>query len=75
MMQLTPQWSYLSYREDNHESTVGDWLVNTSLFEQAWRAVCIGDANWWWSSWICTAAVFFAAGIWCESEYKVLLFI
>lgn len=46
---------------------MGQWLVNTSLFEQAWRAVCDGIPNWWWSSFICTAAVFFCATIYYQS--------
>lgn len=53
-------------------ATVGDWLVNTSLFAQAWRAVCVGAPNWWWSSWICTAAIIFTAIIWSESELQVM---
>ncbi|KAL1406231.1 asparagine-linked glycosylation protein [Vanrija albida] len=58
------KWSYVSYERNEPGATYGDWLVGTSLFEQAWRAVCVGDAQWWWSSWICTAAILFTAIIW-----------
>lgn len=52
---------------------MGQWLVNTSLFEQAWRAVCDGIPNWWWSSFICTAAVFFCAAIYYQSTLHDLM--
>ncbi|GMK57824.1 hypothetical protein CspeluHIS016_0406580 [Cutaneotrichosporon spelunceum] len=61
------KWSYTSYVSVRPGATMSEWLVNTSLFVQAWRAVCVGPPNWWWSSWICTAAIFFAAIIWSET--------
>ncbi|BEJ12922.1 hypothetical protein CspHIS471_0300960 [Cutaneotrichosporon sp. HIS471] len=61
------KWSYTSYISVRPGATAGDWLVNTSLFAQAWRAVCVGAPNWWWSSWICTAAILFTAIIWSET--------
>ncbi|KAJ7653248.1 hypothetical protein DFH06DRAFT_529755 [Mycena polygramma] len=36
------------------------WLLNTSLFEQAWASVCFGAVNWWWSQQLCL----FTVGTW-----------
>lgn len=47
---------------------MGQWLANTALFEQAWRIVCTGASNWWWSSFICTWTVIYTAIIWRECE-------
>ncbi|EAL18406.1 hypothetical protein CNBJ3290 [Cryptococcus deneoformans B-3501A] len=60
-------WSYQDFAVYNSPSTVGQWLANTGLFEQAWSIVCNGPGNWWWSSWICTWTVAFTAIVWFES--------
>ncbi|WVQ83370.1 hypothetical protein IAT38_005511 [Cryptococcus sp. DSM 104549] len=60
-------WSYNDYSFLHKSTSVGQWLVNTKLFEQAWTIVCQGPANWWWSSWICTWTVVFTAIIRSES--------
>ncbi|KAK7052425.1 hypothetical protein R3P38DRAFT_1644804 [Favolaschia claudopus] len=39
---------------------IASWLVNTSLFEQAWASVCFGNVNWWWSQQLCL----FTVGAW-----------
>ncbi|KAJ7449296.1 hypothetical protein FB451DRAFT_1288047 [Mycena latifolia] len=39
---------------------MSSWLLNTSLFEQAWASVCFGDVNWWWSQQLCL----FTVGAW-----------
>ncbi|KAJ7717704.1 hypothetical protein B0H16DRAFT_1897835 [Mycena metata] len=39
---------------------MSQWLLNTSLFEQAWAHVCFGKANWWWSQQLCL----FTVGAW-----------
>ncbi|TEB20283.1 hypothetical protein FA13DRAFT_1801065 [Coprinellus micaceus] len=36
------------------------WLRDTSLFEEAWYAVCEGRLNWLWSEQLCL----FTAGVW-----------
>lgn len=36
------------------------WLLDTSLFRQAWAAVCSGLFNWWWSEQLCL----YTAGAW-----------
>ncbi|THU98956.1 hypothetical protein K435DRAFT_795244 [Dendrothele bispora CBS 962.96] len=33
------------------------WLVDSTLFEQAWVTVCAGPLNWWWSEQICAYTV------------------
>ncbi|WWC67918.1 uncharacterized protein I206_101836 [Kwoniella pini CBS 10737] len=60
-------WSYKYHSKLNQSSSIGNWLVHTPLFEQAWTIVCTGRANWWWSSWICTWTVLFTAIVWSES--------
>ncbi|KAJ8082727.1 hypothetical protein PM082_008583 [Marasmius tenuissimus] len=39
---------------------ITNWLVDTSLFEEAWKKACTGSVNWWWSEQICT----YVAGPW-----------
>ncbi|KAJ7707952.1 hypothetical protein B0H16DRAFT_1823524 [Mycena metata] len=39
---------------------MSQWLLNTSLFEQAWAHVCFGKVNWWWSQQLCL----FTVGAW-----------
>ncbi|KAF7324900.1 hypothetical protein MKEN_00532200 [Mycena kentingensis (nom. inval.)] len=36
---------------------LSQWLLNTSLFEQAWAGVCFGRFNWWWSQQLCLFTV------------------
>ncbi|KAF8603185.1 hypothetical protein BDV93DRAFT_523538 [Ceratobasidium sp. AG-I] len=36
------------------------WLMGSDLFEQAWRRVCQGPLNWWWSEQLCI----FTVGVW-----------
>jgi len=36
------------------------WLLQTSLFKQAWAAVIFGPVNWWWSEQLCL----YTAGAW-----------
>ncbi|ORY31017.1 hypothetical protein BCR39DRAFT_527796 [Naematelia encephala] len=59
--------SYNTYLASHLNASMGTWLQNTALFEQAWSAVCRGPANWWWSSFICTWTVLFTAVVWIES--------
>ncbi|WVR04606.1 hypothetical protein IAU60_001616 [Kwoniella sp. DSM 27419] len=59
-------WSYDDFARRNTAS-LGQWLVHTPLFEQAWTVVCTGRAHWWWSSWICTWTIIFTAIVWTES--------
>ncbi|KAF5356381.1 hypothetical protein D9758_009530 [Tetrapyrgos nigripes] len=33
------------------------WLIDSTLFEQAWATVCAGPLNWWWSEQICAYTV------------------
>nr|XP_019005182.1 alpha-1,2-mannosyltransferase [Kwoniella mangroviensis CBS 8507]OCF68643.1 alpha-1,2-mannosyltransferase [Kwoniella mangroviensis CBS 8507] len=61
------QWSYKYHSKLNQTNSIGNWLVHTPLFEQAWTIVCTGRANWWWSSWICTWTIVFTALVWTES--------
>ncbi|WVW78496.1 hypothetical protein I302_100451 [Kwoniella bestiolae CBS 10118] len=60
-------WSYRYHSKLNQTNSIGNWLVHTPLFEQAWTVVCTGRANWWWSSWICTWTIVFTAIVWTES--------
>ncbi|KAJ7713155.1 hypothetical protein B0H16DRAFT_1811366 [Mycena metata] len=39
---------------------ISQWLLNTSLYKQAWAHVCFGKANWWWSQQLCL----FTVGTW-----------
>ncbi|KAL1745086.1 hypothetical protein HDZ31DRAFT_37172 [Schizophyllum fasciatum] len=62
------RWSYIDYAARTGASAakinlaqVADWLVNTSLFEQAWMAVSFGyPLRWWISEQLCI----FTAGAW-----------
>ncbi|WWD21459.1 hypothetical protein CI109_105944 [Kwoniella shandongensis] len=63
-------WSYHDFSYLNSSSGIGQWLVKTPLFEQAWTVVCGGPSNWWWSSWICTWTVIFTAIVWSESARR-----
>ncbi|KAJ6617537.1 hypothetical protein B0H10DRAFT_2164393 [Mycena sp. CBHHK59/15] len=58
------QWSFTNY--ENLNTTVSNgyilsrmsrWLIDTSLFEQAWARVCFGAVNWWWSQQLCLYTV------------------
>ncbi|TFK26067.1 hypothetical protein FA15DRAFT_686677 [Coprinopsis marcescibilis] len=50
-------WSFHDYEGDIPPASIpttviqrmSDWLVNSTLFEQAWGYVCFGSMNWWWS--------------------------
>ncbi|KAF9565375.1 hypothetical protein CPC08DRAFT_659183 [Agrocybe pediades] len=60
-------WSFANYESLHPSSTsqdllhrVASWLHDTSLFEQAWFAVCAHPLNWWWSEQLCT----FTVGAW-----------
>ncbi|WWC86926.1 uncharacterized protein L201_001805 [Kwoniella dendrophila CBS 6074] len=59
--------SYTNHSITNQTDSIGNWLLNTRLFEQAWSVVCNGPAHWWWSSWICTWTIVFTAIVWSES--------
>ncbi|KAJ3524846.1 hypothetical protein NMY22_g10831 [Coprinellus aureogranulatus] len=39
---------------------MASWLRDTSLFEEAWYAVCAGKLNWLWSEQLCL----FTVGVW-----------
>ncbi|KAJ7702541.1 hypothetical protein B0H16DRAFT_1831974, partial [Mycena metata] len=61
-------WSFTDY-EQSARATIStgltvekmsQWLLNTSLFEQAWAHVCFGKVNWWWSQQLCL----FTVGAW-----------
>jgi len=62
------QWSFVEYERSVPGSSVGptllvrvaNWLMNTALFEQAWKIVCDGPLRWWWSEQLC----FFTVGFW-----------
>ncbi|KAJ1310688.1 hypothetical protein OPQ81_009214 [Rhizoctonia solani] len=60
------QWSFRdfeshqSYVENSFPDRVTQWLIGTDLFEQAWRRVCEGPLNWWWSEQLCILTV----GVW-----------
>jgi hypothetical protein len=60
------QWSFHDY-EQSLSTQSGDfyerltnWLRGTELFEQAWKIVCAGPLNWWWSEQLCL----FTVGAW-----------
>ncbi|KAJ7158055.1 hypothetical protein C8R46DRAFT_1165229 [Mycena filopes] len=58
-------WSFTDYERSriSTELTIkrlSQWLLNTSLFEQAWANVCFGQVNWWWSQQLCL----FTVGAW-----------
>ena len=44
---------------------ITDWLINTTLFEEAWGAVSFGRMNWWWSEQLCL----FTVGAWTVFLY------
>ncbi|KNZ78368.1 hypothetical protein J132_01021 [Termitomyces sp. J132] len=58
-------WSFRSYEDSLGQETSGlpkmtrltSWLIGSSLFEQAWAAVCFGPFNWWWSQQLCLYTV------------------
>ncbi|TFK33760.1 hypothetical protein BDQ12DRAFT_657621 [Crucibulum laeve] len=56
-------WSFKNYEASLAFTTgtplerVSNWLVDTSLFEEAWAAVCFGRVNWWWSEQLCLFTV------------------
>ncbi|KAJ6535950.1 hypothetical protein DFH09DRAFT_1042991 [Mycena vulgaris] len=60
-------WSFANYEQSNSAASTGNmiqrmsgWLLETSLFEQAWFSVCFGPVNWWWSQQLCL----FTVGAW-----------
>jgi hypothetical protein len=65
------QWSYKRYANLHDDPTIGLWLRDTALFEQAWSIVCNGPSNWWWSSFICTWTVIFTVILRTESEHTM----
>ncbi|KAF5374525.1 hypothetical protein D9615_009039 [Tricholomella constricta] len=56
---FTEYEAHLEYRPQAHSALtrLTSWLLNTSLFEQAWAAVCFGPVNWWWSQQLCLYTV------------------
>ncbi|GJE91424.1 hypothetical protein PsYK624_075740 [Phanerochaete sordida] len=65
-------WSFMDYEatvalvgttseKEFFHTRVADWLLNTSLFEQAWKNICFGSAwSWWWNQQLCL----YTAGAW-----------
>ncbi|KAJ6551669.1 hypothetical protein B0H19DRAFT_1211271 [Mycena capillaripes] len=60
-------WSFTNYEQSKGTASIGsplkrmsEWLLDTSLFEQAWASVCFGKVNWWWSQQLCL----FTVGAW-----------
>ncbi|EDR06360.1 uncharacterized protein LACBIDRAFT_294714 [Laccaria bicolor S238N-H82] len=59
-------WSFVKFESQNlHKGDIvieriSSWLLNTSLFEEAWASVCVGPLNWWWSEQLCL----FTVGAW-----------
>ncbi|KAJ6460962.1 hypothetical protein C8R45DRAFT_1028785 [Mycena sanguinolenta] len=60
-------WSFTNYEQSKSTPSTGNliermskWLLDTSLFEQAWASVCFGKVNWWWSQQLCL----FTVGAW-----------
>ncbi|KAE9395724.1 hypothetical protein BT96DRAFT_997419 [Gymnopus androsaceus JB14] len=57
------EWSFRDYEskvgayDGSFIERLGNWLVGTALFEQAWRTVCYGASNWWWSQQLCSYTV------------------
>ncbi|TFK26073.1 hypothetical protein FA15DRAFT_734241 [Coprinopsis marcescibilis] len=54
---------------DPHTTVVermSNWLVNSTLFEEAWGYVCVGSMNWWWSEQLCL----FTVGAWTAFLYE-----
>jgi hypothetical protein len=60
------QWSFRDFEQatsiqsDVFLERLTDWLKGTELFEQAWKIVCAGPVNWWWSEQLCL----FTVGAW-----------
>ncbi|KAF8680459.1 hypothetical protein RHS04_03891 [Rhizoctonia solani] len=60
------EWSFHDFEsrqlilEKSLLDRVTQWLMGTDLFEQAWRHVCEGPLNWWWSQQLCILTV----GVW-----------
>ncbi|KAJ7198839.1 hypothetical protein GGX14DRAFT_319990, partial [Mycena pura] len=61
-----PQWSFADYEESKGVAgtfsgfplkRMSGWLLDTSLFEQAWARVCSGKVNWWFSQQLCLYTV------------------
>jgi len=56
-------WSFEDYEKSTITTTegfterLGNWLRDTSLFEQAWSFVCFAPVNWWWSEQLCLFTV------------------
>ncbi|GLB38778.1 hypothetical protein LshimejAT787_0506430 [Lyophyllum shimeji] len=57
-------WSFNTYESNLPSGSprpvltrLTSWLIDTSLFEQAWAAVCFGPFNWWWSQQLCLYTV------------------
>ncbi|KAJ7148680.1 hypothetical protein C8R43DRAFT_1008390 [Mycena crocata] len=59
-------WSFAEYEQSKRAGStrglplikrMSAWLLNTSLFEQAWANVCFGQLNWWWSQQLCLFTV------------------
>ncbi|KAF8167293.1 hypothetical protein B0H34DRAFT_9990 [Crassisporium funariophilum] len=60
-------WSFKAYELTQHGPPADDlllrvasWLMDTSLFEEAWALVCFQPVNWWWSEQLCL----FTVGAW-----------
>ncbi|KAJ3888476.1 hypothetical protein GG344DRAFT_89929 [Lentinula edodes] len=57
------QWSLNDYEtkvgtfDGTYVDRLGNWLINTALFEQAWYTVCSGPVNWWISQQLCSYTV------------------
>ncbi|KAF9030009.1 hypothetical protein BDZ89DRAFT_1245906 [Hymenopellis radicata] len=64
-------WSFIDYEATASSiaeaplDRLTDWLLNTTLFEQAWAAVSFGKMNWWWSEQLCL----FTVGFWTAFLY------
>jgi hypothetical protein len=61
------QWSFRNFEQLSSIRSDGvflerltNWLRGTDLFEQAWKIVCAGPLNWWWSEQLCL----FTVGAW-----------
>src|SRR5579859_2640473 len=69
-MLLFINWSYFNHQQSQspHFSvqSIGSWLRDTALFEQAWSIVCETPRRWWWSSQLVT----FTSGIWTPFLWK-----
>ncbi|KAF9459621.1 hypothetical protein BDZ94DRAFT_1324675 [Collybia nuda] len=75
-------FKFMAWSFDNYESLnpttissaplerLTSWLLNTSLFEQAWAAVCFGPINWWWSEQLCVYTVIWTLFLVIEGRAK-----